>query len=223
MDHVYTNQLHLCSKVEVVELKLSDHKPLKFTLVQKWKEEQTRHVFSPLGRWQCPHRFTDDEWTEHLEKAWAQHREVPRLNHLSKDVDVDIEWKLFNRILHDMFHSVQKEFGNPEDPPTGFKGDNVKIKQIAKRVCLDLGDMKSRKRRNWIARAETFLQKVQLHPQFTHSKEYMVLKRKLGNHDIPALKAQIETLASEEQSYRNAMTQARISKCKLTVLAEHNG
>ena len=122
--------------------------------------------------------------------------------------------KLFNRILHDMFLSVQKEFGNPEDPPTGFKGDNVKIKQIAKRVCLDLGDMKSRKRRNWIARSETFLQKVQLHPQFTHSKEYMVLKRKLGNHDIPALKAQIEKLAFEEQSYRNALTQARISKWK---------
>lgn len=92
LDHVYTNQLYLCSKVEVVELKLSDHRPLKFTLVQKWMEEQTRHVLSPLGCWQCPQRFTDYEWTEHLKKVWTQHPEVPLLNHLPKDVDVDIEW-----------------------------------------------------------------------------------------------------------------------------------
>ena len=59
--------------------------------------------------------------------------------------------ELYNRILYDMFHSVQSLV-------PGFKGDNVKIKQIAKRVCLDLGDMKSGKRRNWIARAETFIQ-----------------------------------------------------------------
>jgi len=92
LDHVYTNQLYLCSKVEVVELKLSDHRPLKFTLVQKWMEEQTRHVLSPLGCWQCPQRFTDYEWTEHLKKVWTQHPEVLLLNHLPKDVDVDIEW-----------------------------------------------------------------------------------------------------------------------------------
>lgn len=42
----------------------------------------------------------------------------------------------------------------------------------------------------------------------------MVFKRKLRNHDINALKAQIETLASEEQSYRDALTQDRISKWK---------
>ena len=138
----------------------------------------TTCLFS-FGSLAVPQRFTNYEWTEHLKKAWTQHPEVALLNHLPKNVDVDIEWKLYNRILYDMFHSVQKEFGTPEDRPTGFKGDNVKIKQIAKRVCLDLGDMKSRKGRNWIARAETFIQKVQVHPQFTHCKEYMVLKRKL--------------------------------------------
>lgn len=120
--------------------------------------------------------------------------------------------ELYNRILYDMSHSGQKEFGTPEDRPTGFKGDNVKIKQIAKRVCLDLGDTKSRKRRNWIARAETFIQKSNYTLNLRIPKN--IWSSKLGNHDIPALKAQIETLASEEQSSGDALTQARISKWK---------
>lgn len=113
-----------------------------------------------------------------------------------------------------MFLEVHgKHSGSSKEVPRR-KGCEASVKLVAKRLKIDLGDTQSRKRRNWMARATTFLQKLDDHPNFASSPEQVSLKRKLGDLSLPQLRSQLAALEEEERHYRESAQQARLDKWK---------
>ena len=179
IDHIYSNRIEMIRRFHVWDLKVSDHKPLCFSLKYNWKEEIHRLVLPPIGRWNCPGGLTQEKWSEELAQAWAEsERTKTLLSHLESpnNVDVNYEWNLFNQALCHVFQTVEHKLGTDEAGTSSFpktnKGRSAQVVRVSKRFKVDHGTMKSRKRLNFMARAETFLRKSRQDSTFQFSREF---------------------------------------------------
>ena len=220
IDHIYSNNIELAQNFRTLKLKISDHVPLSFQLRQAWYEETHRYVFPPRGKWQCPKTLDMDKWTQQLEHAWKESTKVEQLlNCCSQetDIQVDEEWNLFNCALQDIFSTVEGKYGNdnPYKNNSGNKkGDPADTKQITKRICRDPGTMQSRKRINFLGRAEAFRRKCATEPGFAQTKEYQVLFRRLGKRHPHQLNDIVRELSIQENEYRKNLKSHRLTQWK---------
>ena len=215
IDHVYCSKSVLAGEFGALELSISDHKPLKFKLDFDWTEETHRFVMPPRGKWECPEIYSQEKWTELLEATWGKNdatkQLMDRITNHSSQINVEDEWTMFNQCLYDMFRSVHQQLPGTKTLPSREKGSTAKVVLVPKKVNMDSGNMQSRKRLNFIARAKTFMNKSR-NSNFIHSKEGQKLSQKLGYRSHAELLQQIEKLQSTEDSYRAETKAQRLKK-----------
>lgn len=224
VDHIYSNKINLVSLANILELEFSDHEPISFALSHDWTEETLRYVMPNRGMWTCPDQITKDEWTQALDDAWHSLPVVRDLkNRLQQNQEPQIneEWDHFNRALCQTFEQVQKMQNQNIDVKIE-KGQAAQVVLVPKRKTTDSGNMQSRKRLRFLARACTFLRKLGNDPNFKSSPEFAKLCQRIQYKSLAELQQRILHTEQMEELYRNSHRYENLNRWRNNMRSDLN-
>jgi len=237
IDHMWTNNTAACTRDQTMQYKLSDHRILTRRITSNWQQPTTRCILQQHYVWTIPPGYTNKTWKEQLTSTWLHTIDKTTLaNHLDLTTGpfnqqrVDDSWAHFTGAIQDLYRTAAAQASPPTDPGQAIAFDHWQQQAttatnkpaeprtlwISQRLQRDLGNMKTRKRCNCLARASRLCELLRLpclNQQQRHEQAQLARKLHLSNataSQIPILQEQIQ-----QQQHNLATEEAENKKHKL--------